>query len=288
VIGAMDRDSLVAVRRIRQPIESLHDIPNAFDPISYSKGAGVLAMFERWVGAETFRKGIRRYLDERRFGTATADDLLRALSGAAARDVVAPFQSFLDQPGVPLVAASVACDGGAPAVTLRQSRYLPVGSDGDAGARWQIPVCLRYGAGGAARERCVLSSSRARPSRWTASPAPTGSSRTPTAPATTAGRCRAPTSAGRARRGLAGAHDPRAPVGRRQRQLGLRRRDAARVRDARKRGAARARPESRGRSRADEPPPLRARPARRRRPPPARGGARAAALRAHPRAPRVD
>jgi alanyl aminopeptidase len=157
VIGAMDRDSLVAVRRIRQPIESLHDIPNAFDAITYSKGAGVLAMFERWIGAETFRKGIRTYLDEHRFGSATADDLLRALSATAEKDVAGPFRSFLDQPGVPLVELRPICGRGAPPrVAVRQTRYLPVGSTGHADARWQIPVCMRYGAAGEARERCAL------------------------------------------------------------------------------------------------------------------------------------
>src|SRR5262245_32873700 len=50
---AMAADSLASARRIRQPIESAHDIENAFDDITYSKGAGVLAMFERWLGAET-------------------------------------------------------------------------------------------------------------------------------------------------------------------------------------------------------------------------------------------
>jgi aminopeptidase N len=157
VIGAMDRDSLVAVRRVRQPIESLHDIPNAFDAITYSKGAGVLAMFERWIGAETFRKGIRAYLDEHRFRSATADDLLGALSAAAAKDVAGPFRSFLDQPGVPLVELRPTCESGAPPrVAVRQARYLPVGSTGDRDARWQIPVCMRYGAAGEARERCAL------------------------------------------------------------------------------------------------------------------------------------
>src|SRR5437763_1830565 len=38
-VVAMDLDSLATVRRIRQPIESMSDIANAFDPITYEKGA---------------------------------------------------------------------------------------------------------------------------------------------------------------------------------------------------------------------------------------------------------
>ena len=151
---AMGADSLASARRIRQPIESPHDIENAFDDITYSKGAGVLAMFERWLGAATFRSGLQRYLHEHRFGSATAEDLLGALSAAAQRDVARPFGSFLDQPGVPLISMRVDCERAPPRLALQQSRWLPVGSTATAGGRWQVPVCVRTGAG--AHESCTL------------------------------------------------------------------------------------------------------------------------------------
>ena len=154
--GAMSQDSLVSARRIRQPIASNHDIRNAFDGITYSKGGGVLAMFERFVGPEKFQAGIRAYLAAHRFGNATADDLLAALTTAAGSDVSTPFRTFLEQPGVPLVEASVSCVGNAATLTVKQSRYLPVGSTGDRAQRWQIPLCVRFGSGGAAREQCTL------------------------------------------------------------------------------------------------------------------------------------
>src|SRR6185369_8124463 len=86
VHDAMGADSLASARRIRQPIDSPHDIENAFDGITYSKGAGVLGMFERWLGADTFQRGLRAYLQAHRYGNASAADLLGALSAAAQRD----------------------------------------------------------------------------------------------------------------------------------------------------------------------------------------------------------
>ncbi|MCM3875392.1 MAG: M1 family metallopeptidase, partial [Thermoanaerobaculia bacterium] len=44
--GAMDQDSLVTARRIRQPIAGNDDIVSAFDGITYQKGAAVIEMFE--------------------------------------------------------------------------------------------------------------------------------------------------------------------------------------------------------------------------------------------------
>ena len=155
VMDAMGTDALVNARRIRQPIETTHDIRNAFDDITYQKGGGVIAMFERWMGKDVFKKGIHAYLESHRMSTATAEDLMKALSEAAGKDVGTPFRTFLDQAGVPLVEAKVACDG-KPRVELTQSRYFPVGSKGESTATWQIPVCARYGVGKEVKESCTL------------------------------------------------------------------------------------------------------------------------------------
>jgi len=150
VHGTMARDSLASARQIRQPIETTHDIRNAFDPITYSKGGGVLSMVEAWIGPAVFRRGLQRYMTSHRFGTATADDLLQALDATSGKDVSGPFRTFLFQPGVPVVDVTPVCsDDGPPRVTLRQMRYVPLGSDLSPDQRWSIPVCVRYGGGDA-------------------------------------------------------------------------------------------------------------------------------------------
>lgn len=157
VLDAMGYDSLASARQIRQPIESDHDIRNAFDSITYSKGGGVLAMFESWLGEETFRDGIRRYMKKHRYQSATYEDLVSALSEAAQKDVATPFKTFLFQPGVPFVDVDVRCEAGkAPALELAQARYLPVGSKLDAAKTWKVPVCVRYGVGKEQKQQCAL------------------------------------------------------------------------------------------------------------------------------------
>jgi alanyl aminopeptidase len=153
---AMDQDSLASARQIRQPIESTHDIANAFDSITYQKGAGVISMFERWLGADTLRDGIRAYMAEHAYGNATAADLTRALSAASGRDAATPFQSFLTQSGVPLLKTDLVCDAQGSRLELEQARYLPIGSEHTASATWQIPVCARYAISGQEREQCAL------------------------------------------------------------------------------------------------------------------------------------
>jgi alanyl aminopeptidase len=146
---AMRLDSLTSARSIVQPVASNHDIKNAFDAITYEKGGAVLAMFERWMGDDTFREGIRLYLRRHQGRTATSDDLLAALDEASDTEVAPRFLTFLTQPGVPLVSGGSAepCADGSRRVQLAQERYFPIGSTGDTKRVWQIPLCVRHEGG---------------------------------------------------------------------------------------------------------------------------------------------
>ena len=150
--GAMQSDSLVSVRRIRQPIINNGDIDSAFDGITYQKGAAVLNMFERYLGADTFRKGIQAHVQQHQFGNATADDLIATLAKTSGQGehFVKAMQSFLDQPGVPLVETSLSNKDGKTVLHVKQQRYLPYGSTGSVNQQWGIPVCVRYGEPAAA------------------------------------------------------------------------------------------------------------------------------------------
>jgi len=153
---AAETDSLVSTRVIRQPVHSYNDVKNAFDSITYQKGAAVLRMFEQWVGAETFRKGIQAYLRAHADGNATARDFLASISTAAGRDVAPAFDTFLDHPGIPRVQASVRCGSQGSVLELSQDRWLPAGSTGDRAGVWQIPVCTRWSTRGKEQRQCIL------------------------------------------------------------------------------------------------------------------------------------
>jgi alanyl aminopeptidase len=155
--GAMHNDALGSARSIRQPIKSDDDMVNAFDAITYQKGAGVIAMFERWVGAERFRAGIHHYLEQHAYSAATAADFLAAIGGAGSTSVIAAFETFLNQAGVPLVTESLRCEAGKPPVlALKQERYVPAGSHASPARTWQVPVCVRYESGGKTARACTL------------------------------------------------------------------------------------------------------------------------------------
>ena len=153
---AIDADSLSSARRIRESIHSRGDIFNAFDSITYQKGAAVIGMFEGWIGEAPFRSGVRSYLESRRDGSATADDFLQALTRSSRLPVAPAFNTFLNQNGVPQIEVELQCSASGAQLQLRQHRLTLMGASGAQAQQWQIPVCARYGTGASTRQACTL------------------------------------------------------------------------------------------------------------------------------------
>ena len=121
----------------------------------------MIGMFESWIGSAQFRKGVQSYLQQHEYKNATAGDFLDSLSTASGKNVTAPFSTFLNRPGVPMVGVALDCSrSGRPALHLNQKRYLPLGSKGSGNEVWQIPVCARYGTGETGESECTLCNSR--------------------------------------------------------------------------------------------------------------------------------
>jgi cytosol alanyl aminopeptidase len=143
--GAMDSDSLVSARKVVQPIEQEEDVENAFDDLTYSKGAAIISMFERFIGEEAFRKGVQRYFDKHRFANASTTDFLNDVLPEASRTA---FRQYLERPGVPRVTLEPVCsDGNLSALTVRAERFLPLGSTGKPEMDFELPLCVRTDSG---------------------------------------------------------------------------------------------------------------------------------------------
>jgi alanyl aminopeptidase len=155
--NVMDLDGLVAARAVRQPVVSTSDAHEAFDGITYEKGAAVLSTIERWIGEEAFQRGVREYLKENSWKSVQADRLLSALDKASGKDVTQMASPYLDKPGVPEVSAKLECEpGGRWHMDLSSQQWRPLGSKvpaEDGSAFWTIPVCVR--AQGDKKDTCA-------------------------------------------------------------------------------------------------------------------------------------
>lgn len=141
-LDMMDTDSLASARAIRQPIKSTGDIFNAFDGLTYRKGSAVLAMFEAYLGPDAFREGVRVHMSRFAHKSANVHDFMESLAqGSAKPELVPAFETFLNQPGVPLVRVKTSCTARDLNVELAQS---PFGATSTTDKRqWSVPVCIR-------------------------------------------------------------------------------------------------------------------------------------------------
>ena len=144
--AVMDLDGLGSARAVRQPVVSTSEAEEAFDGITYDKGAAVLRTIERWIGEEAFLRGIKEYLTESAWKSVHAERLFLALDRASGKNVTQMAAGFLDKPGVPVVSVQLTCERGARwNAELSQEPWRPLGSKmpEEENRSWTIPVCVR-------------------------------------------------------------------------------------------------------------------------------------------------
>ena len=100
-------DAQVSTHPVLQPVISAEQAAQAFDSITYDKGAAVITMLEAYVGAEAFREGVRRYMRAHAFGNTVDSDLWREIEAAAGKPVLNIEHDFTRQVGVPLVRVEI-------------------------------------------------------------------------------------------------------------------------------------------------------------------------------------
>jgi aminopeptidase N len=144
---AMDVDALATTHPVRGNVVSPVEAEDAFDEITYDKGASVMSMLEAWLGEEAIKKGLRAHLAAHEHGTASSVELWKALGDAGGKDVASVAGPFVDTAGVPLLRADLVCEKGKPArVTLGRERFRVRAAKGAAEveAPWKLPVCVAY------------------------------------------------------------------------------------------------------------------------------------------------
>ena len=137
--AAMSIDGLRSTRPIEFPVLSPEDCRAMFDILTYEKGAAVLRMLEQFLGDDLFRDGIRLYLKKHQFANTETSDLWDALESASREPVRKMMDSWIFQPGFPILDAAPTADGRGLKISQRRFFYLPEDND----QLWHVPVMVR-------------------------------------------------------------------------------------------------------------------------------------------------
>jgi aminopeptidase N len=160
---AMHADEALSTQAIRRPVTTREGIEASFDgAITYLKGASMFRMFEASVGRDAWRGFVRGYLVAHAWGNASAEDFLAGVAASFGAPAAAAMRTFLEQPGVPRIAAQLRCEAGSPPrLELSQVRSLPAGLTDPAPQPWGVPVCVRYGDARSSARACYALSTPA-------------------------------------------------------------------------------------------------------------------------------
>jgi puromycin-sensitive aminopeptidase len=169
--AAMAIDGLNNTRPIEFEVKSPDDARAMFDVLTYEKGAAVLRMLEQYLGPEHFREGIRLYLRRHEFANAETSDLWDALEEASGQPVRKLMDSWIFQPGLPILEVEQTPDRRALLLKQRRFLYLPA-LDAEAGARWHVPLMVKARTDrGVSTQRLLMDAEQARlelpaPAQW--------------------------------------------------------------------------------------------------------------------------
>ena len=136
VPGALKRDATDGVQSVHVEVKHPDEINTLFDgAIVYAKGSRLMHMLRRWLGDTDFAKGLHAYFEKHQYSNTIGRDLWDALGQASGRDVAAFMDSWLEQPGYPVLTVKVEND----VLKISQKQFF-VGEHEDKNRLWVVPL----------------------------------------------------------------------------------------------------------------------------------------------------
>jgi aminopeptidase N len=133
-------DATPSTHPVVQDVDTAAQAMQAFDSITYDKGAAVITMLNAYVGRDAFRSGVRRYIRLHAFGNTVDADLWSIMEKVAKKPILHIEHDFTRQEGLPLVLVSMPTNG----LHLAEERVYTTVYAGRRGAsqQWTIPLTL--------------------------------------------------------------------------------------------------------------------------------------------------
>jgi aminopeptidase N len=150
--GGKQADAEPSTHPVVQDVDTAAQALQAFDAITYSKGAAVITMLNAYIGPDAFRDGMQRYMKAHAFGNAVDADLWSIMQTVAKKPILQIEHDFTRQEGLPLICLSQP-EAGLHLAEMRFFDNARSGSQGDAQI-WSIPVSIA--APGASGQQILL------------------------------------------------------------------------------------------------------------------------------------
>ena len=133
---ALQRDATDGVQSVHVEVKDPAEIDSLFDPaIVYAKGSRLLVMVRALIGDEALRSGLKAYFESHKYNNAVGSDLWKALGEASNLDIGSIMNSWLEQPGYPVLNVNVKNGH----LVIEQNQFF-IGEGKDVDRLWQVPL----------------------------------------------------------------------------------------------------------------------------------------------------
>ncbi|HEY6924362.1 MAG TPA: M1 family metallopeptidase, partial [Steroidobacteraceae bacterium] len=131
-------DAVPSTHPVVQEVFTAAQAEQAFDYITYDKGAAVITMIAAYVGHDNFRDGVRSYMHEHAYGNTVDSDLWSIMQRTVGKPILAIEHDFTRQVGVPLVRVTATAKG----TRLLLGRFAqdPATITGEPPQKWRLPL----------------------------------------------------------------------------------------------------------------------------------------------------
>ncbi|XP_049819152.1 puromycin-sensitive aminopeptidase-like [Aethina tumida] len=141
-LEALHIDSLISSRSLEAPITEAEGILEVFDVITYRKGAAIIKMLHDFVGDDVFKNGIRKYLNQNKFGNTSSRHLWKAFGDFKNGLVGEVMASWINQTGYPLLEVSRKSEKGTVRLVISQKHFRHELQE--CNVLWKIPLIISY------------------------------------------------------------------------------------------------------------------------------------------------
>ncbi|KAK6011074.1 hypothetical protein OSTOST_23852, partial [Ostertagia ostertagi] len=156
---ALGLDSFPASHPLYFELNNPSDVMEVFNPVTYDKGASLIAMIIALMGEKNFEKGVKRFLKNYSYGNADSEDFWDALENAGSKTKgpngealnISEFAAqWTTQVGFPLVTVE-AKNSSAFEITQTRFKMSPNSSyfkeyqTPEYGFKWDIPIWYQVG-----------------------------------------------------------------------------------------------------------------------------------------------
>ena len=141
---ALSLDGLKNSHPIEATVKTPAEVEELFDAISYSKGASIIRMLEHYLGPDTFRAGLQKYLTSHQYSNARTADLWQSMEEQSGKPVKSLMDTWTGQMGYPVLNVESKVEENGFQLRITQERFLfshVVERDQDK-SLWKVPISL--------------------------------------------------------------------------------------------------------------------------------------------------